>query len=283
MGKLLVKAIICAVAGVVGWLLVEPSMPGSSRAPDWAGHEKGMVFLCVLLIGMGAGMFSGLQRGSQRHMWMQMGLGAALGAVGGLLGYELGGQLAAGIFGADIFVRGAPMPMVISARMVASAPFGLFLGAAIGGSNLTTRGLMAGAVGGFIGGLASGLLFDVVSSVLAPMIRFTAGREEVGAPGRAALFLLLGFCVGLFTGIADLVTRHAWVRLVLGKNEGREWPLDSQVTTFGRDERALVPLFGDGNVGALHASVVREGGSYVLHDAGTPLGVGLNGARLAHP
>ncbi|MFX8397106.1 FHA domain-containing protein, partial [Acinetobacter baumannii] len=136
---------------------------------------------------------------------------------------------------------------------------------------------MAGSIGGFVGGAIAGVLFDPVAFMLGPLKMLLSGTSEVGGPSRAATFLLIGFCVGLFTGLVDLLTRHAWVRLVLGRNEGREWPLDSQVTTFGRDERALVPVFGDTTVAPLHASVVRQGSNYVLHDAGTSLGVGLNG------
>jgi pSer/pThr/pTyr-binding forkhead associated (FHA) protein len=264
-------------------MLTEPGMPADPRSPLWEGREKLMVFVGVTLIGLIAGAFQGFTKGSMRHMWVQMGVGGALGAVGGLLGYSIGGMLVAIIFGADVFVRGAPIPITAVARMVAMTPLGLCLGAAIGATNLTSRSLMAGAIGGFVGGAIAGLLFDPVAFVLAPLKMLVSGTSEVGGPSRAATFLLIGFCVGLFTGLVDLLTRHAWVRLVLGRNEEREWPLDSQVTTFGRDERALVPLFGDSTVAPLHASVVRHGGDFVLHDAGTPVGVGLNGMRLAQP
>lgn len=283
MGKLLIRAGLCGLAGVFAWMLTEPGMPADPRSPAWDSREKLMVFLAVTFIGLAAGAFSGFTRGSMRHMWTQLGVGAALGAVGGLLGYSIGGMLVGMIFGGDVFVRNSPILVTSVARMVAMAPLGLCLGAAIGATNLTSRGLMAGAIGGFVGGAAAGVLFDPVAFVLGPLKMLMSGTNEVGGPSRAATFLLIGFCVGLFTGLVDLWTRHAWVRLVLGRNEGREWPLDSQVTTFGRDERALVPLFGDGSVAPLHASVVRQGGEYVLHDAGTPVGVGLNGAKLLQP
>lgn len=283
MGKLLLKAGLCALGGVLGWLMMEPSMPSSPTSPVWATRERAMVLVCVLLIGLAAGFFSGLQKGSRRHMWTQMLLGAALGAVGGLIGYNIGGLAVATIYGPDVFVRGAPLPVTVTARMAAMAPFGLCLGAAIGSTNLTVRGLMAGAVGGFAGGLLAGVLFDTFAFVIGPLKALVSGTSEVGGPSRAATFLLIAFFVGLFSGIVDILTRHAWVRLVLGKNEGREWPLDSPVTTFGRDERALVPLFGDSNVLPLHANIVRQGRDYVLHDTGSPIGVGLNGARLTQP
>ncbi|RYG86443.1 FHA domain-containing protein, partial [bacterium] len=86
--------------------------------------------------------------------------------------------------------------------------------------------------------------------------------------------------VGLFIGLVERIARTAWVRLVLGKNEGREWSLDSAVTHLGRDERAGIPLWGDPNVAPLHATIARQGPHWVLQDHGSPLGTVLNGQRI---
>jgi pSer/pThr/pTyr-binding forkhead associated (FHA) protein len=70
------------------------------------------------------------------------------------------------------------------------------------------------------------------------------------------------------------------VRLVLGRNEGKEWPIDTDQTMIGRDERAHVPLMGDMNVAPLHAIIFKQGSQYVLQDQGTPIGIGHNGQRV---
>ena len=92
--------------------------------------------------------------------------------------------------------------------------------------------------------------------------------------------LLLGATIALFIGIVDRLSRSAWLRLVLGRNEGKEWSIDSNQTFIGRSEGASVPLFGDQNVAPIHASINRQGGQYILVDGGSPIGTLLNGQRV---
>lgn len=283
MGKMLVKAILCGIAGVVGWLIMEPSMPRMIGDPQWAAKENMMLFFVCTLIGLACGVFTGLQQGTKHHLIRSSLIGTFLGIAGGMLGYKIGGMLVAGIYGPDIFTRGAPLPVAATARMVALTPIGLGLGAAIGATHMSWRGLMSGAIGGFLGGLAAGALFDVTSFVLGPFISIATSGNEVGSPGRGTTFLLIGFLVGLFTGLLDFLTRHAWVRLVVGRNEGKDWPLDHAQTNFGRDERAHVPLFGDSNVAPLHAVIMKNGNQYTLHDSGSAIGIGMNGMRIQGP
>lgn len=282
MGRVLTKAVLCAVAGVVGWMLTEPMMPSDSRSADWGARERVMVLVIVALIGLAAGLFQGFQRGGKTNIMVATGLGLVFGSIGGLLGHSIGGALATGMFGEGVFLGGFS-PVAVVARVVAFAPIGLLLGAAIGGTQMSARGVMSGALGGLVGAVLAGATFDMIGTVLAPMLMTMRGNNEVGLGSRAATALSLGLFIGLFTALADLATRQAWVRLVLGRNEGKEWPIDAAQTLIGRDERAHVPLFSDPNVAPLQAVIVKQGGQYVLHDPGTPMGVGLNGGRLAAP
>jgi len=148
---------------------------------------------------------------------------------------------------------------------------------------LTLRRTIQGLIGGLLGGVAGGALFDPVSTALSAqaLVMSGANQAEVGQPGRAALCVLVGAGVGLLIGAVQAAARTAWVRLKLGRNEGREWVLDTQTAHIGRDERAHVPLFGDMNVAPLHCSIVRQGDAYWIYDAGTPIGTLLNGQRVA--
>ena len=283
MGRVLTKAIICAVAGVVGWLLTEPLMPTDPRDPTWTSRERVMVFLIVALIGLAAGLFQGFQRGGKTNILMASGLGLVFGSIGGLLGHSIGGAMAIGMFGQNVFLGGFTLTAVI-ARIVAFAPIGALLGAAIGGTQMSKRGIMSGLLGGLVGAVLAGATFDMIGAALAPVLMTMRGNSEVGLGSRAATALSLGLFVGLFTALADLATRQAWLRLVLGRNEGKEWPVDAAQTNIGRDERAHVPLFGDPNVASLHALIMKQGNQYVLHDPGmSPMGVGLNGHRIVQP
>jgi pSer/pThr/pTyr-binding forkhead associated (FHA) protein len=165
---------------------------------------------------------------------------------------------------------------------------GLMLGAAIGASQRTLRGLASGATGGAVAGFVLGASFDPIALVLSPFIMVAnvervaqGGQIEIGGPARAVTCFGLGLFVGFFTALFDHVTRQAWIRLTLGRNEGREWPIDAHQTLIGRDERAHVPVFSDPQVPALAAVIVRDQGGYLLRDPNSPIGIGHNGIRVA--
>lgn len=166
-------------------------------------------------------------------------------------------------------------------RVMVAAIMGTLLGAGIGVGQFNLRGVLSGAFGGLIGSGIAGAVFDPIGSTLGAVA--SGPGQESGTVSRAVLWALTGFCVGMFTALIEQATRQAWVRLQLGRNEGKEWPIDSAHTRLGRDERAHVPLFGDANVASMHATIVRNGSSYELHDAGSPMGTGLNGMRVAGP
>jgi hypothetical protein len=100
---------------------------------------------------------------------------------------------------------------------------------------------------------------------------------DVGAIPRAIYFSLIGGTIALFIGLVDLLARRAWIRLRLGRNEGREWSLDYAENFIGRSEGAQIPLFGDPNVAPSHACISKQGNQYVIFDGGSPVGTMVNG------
>jgi pSer/pThr/pTyr-binding forkhead associated (FHA) protein len=137
-------------------------------------------------------------------------------------------------------------------------------------------------IGGLIGAGAAGASFDIIGSIVAPILLAARGETvgEVGIVSRAATAILIGVGVGLFAGIVEALSRKAWIRLELGRNEGKEWIVDAQQTFIGRSESAHIPLFGDANVQPMHACIVRERGMYRLVDGGSQMGIGVNGIRV---
>ncbi len=287
------RAFVCAVAGVLAWLICEPMFPkvapitfNLGKDPRFASLEIVFTLLIGMFVGLAAGWAQGAQKGGRRHTMIGAGLGLVLGAVGGTLGHSLGSAVFQAGMAAQLTL-GATEPSIL-VRTLGIAPVALCIGAAIGATTGSWRGFVSGAIGGLVGGFVCGVLFNPVSSILAPLnMLFQRGatlqqgmQYEVGAPGRAVTALGTGLCVGLFTAWFDQMTRQAWLRLVLGRNEGKEWPVDAAQTLIGRDERAHVPLFGDPNVAPLHAIVLKHNGAYWLQDPGTPIGVGFNGQRI---
>lgn len=280
MGKMLGRAVLCGLAGLIGWILTEPMMPGIPNSPDWAAAELRMVFAVFALIGLTAGIHQGLARGGKLAAGFGAALGLVFGLIGGLLGYQVGGQVALALFGPNWLMSAA----VIPARAIVFSCLGLGLGAGIGLTQFRARILIAGLFGGLVGGLVSGLMFDPLATAIGSLLpRASIEGAEIGGPGRAVLWTVLGLSVGLFTALVETATRQAWVRLVVGRNEGREWPIDAAKTYLGRDERAHIPLFGDANVAPLHATIERQGANYILRDEGSPIGTGYQGVRMTGP
>lgn len=293
MGQVLFKMLAGAVAALLGWAMWEPFLPKEIGATTWGQVEIKMVLTVGALIGLAVGGVNGLMQGSRGHALRGAGLGLVLGAIGASLGHSIGGATVGSLF-PGVFQGAYALPIQIVARIMALTPIGLCLGLAIGAGGWTARRVFVGGLGGAIGGLASGASFDIIASALQPFMLALQGgtvttlpgnipavQGEIGMPSRALTFLLLGGLIGLFVGVVDRVVRSAWVRLVLGRNEGREWVIDSANTFIGRSEMAQIPLFGDPNVAPNHACIVRRGSGYVIMDAGSPAGIIVNGQRVA--
>ncbi|HRI44213.1 MAG TPA: FHA domain-containing protein [Fimbriimonadaceae bacterium] len=281
MGRIFLLMLAGAIAGLLAWIIVEPQFPTSINDPAWGDVESRFIGLLGGLIGLFVGGTRGWMQGSKVHALRGGIVGLVLGVVGGYLGYRVGGGIVDSLFGPGVFVTGRPLPVVMTARVLAIMPMGLILGAALGAASLSARQVGVGLVGGALGAGVGAAVFDLIGEALGPTLLQARGvGNEVGGVSRAITAVCIGGGIGLFTGIMERATRQAWLRLVLGRNEGKEWLVDAPQTFLGRSERAHVPLFGDPNIMPMHATIVRQSGRYILYDGGSPMGTGLNGQRI---
>lgn len=280
MGRILLIMLGGAAAGLLAWLIWEPQFPTGIGDARWASIEFRFIVTLGALVGLAIGGLRGWVQGSKVHALRGAIAGLILGAIGGALGHQIGGGLVTAIFGPGIFTSLQPLPLVMIARIIAIAPFGFILGACLGAATLSPRQIVVGLIGGGIGAGVGAAVFDLIGATFGSMIMEARGGTEVGGVSRAVTAVCIGGGIGLFTGLMERATRQAWVRLVLGRNEGKEWLVDAPQTFIGRSERAHIPLFGDPNVMPMHASIVRQGPNYVLVDGGSPIGTGLNGQRI---
>lgn len=278
MGQLLFRTLIGLLAGLAAWALREPFMPGLTGA--YSGWEQSFILAIGAIVGGSIGCLNGFLRGGKVHTLRGLGLGIGFGAIGAMIGYSLGGQISDTLAG-HIPIVDVAMPFRMIVRAAAITPMAVLLGAAIGAASLSPKSIRNGAIGGFLAGVTSGLLFDVLGSALgtffAQMAVKSGQTAEVGALPRAMTAVLIGGMIALFIGIVERLARTAWLRLRLGKNEGKEWVVDMPQTFIGRSERAHVPLFGDPTIAPMHACIVRNGGAYMLMDSGGGTGTRLNG------
>jgi hypothetical protein len=178
---------------------------------------------------------------------------------------------------------------------------GLLIGASIGLYDLLARqarrenvggavrkvvnGCIGGLLGGFIGGFLHLLLghallgfFGALSSVL-HLSRTGDEFKSTSAWG----FVVLGICIGLFIGLAQVILKEAWVRVEAGFRSGREMLLSKDEVTIGRAEGCDIGLFGDTGVERTHCRIVLKNHRYLLHDVDTPGGTYVNDQRISQP
>lgn len=232
------------------------------------------------MVGLAIGYVNGLWAGSWPQMKRNLGWGAVVGFCGGILGLVFG-QL----FFGSLYVDPLSVPPLsvmrpfyfvwgIIVRAIGWALIGLFIGVVQGLPSGSKRAARHGAVGGLLGGFVGGTLFEIVPWILPP------GTKNPGVVSRAISMTVTGASIGFFIGLVETLLKQAWIRVVQGRNEGKEYVISKPRTTIGRDELADIALFGDRNIAPLHAVIDVQQGRHILHDAGSPIGTLINGQKV---
>jgi pSer/pThr/pTyr-binding forkhead associated (FHA) protein len=273
--KLIYLMVFGAVGGVLAWFVNEPFISDDiTRAVDW-GEIARFGSVSGLFIGAMIGLATGLSLGTGKHILRAVALGAGVGALGGWIGLTVG-QILFGVLGATV-----PLLGLIVGRILGWSAFGALIGLSEGLIARSPKRMRNGALGGAIGGALGGALFDFLAFTLGSVFGFALRAEgEAGAPSRAVGLTLIGAGIGLFIGLLEWLTRAAWVRVLYGRNEGKDYPIDRDGAYLGRDELADVPLRGDPQVAPRHAEIRMDGGGYVL----IPLApMAVNGQPISAP
>ena len=303
MSRIILRMLVGCLAGLIAWALIEPTAPAAELSPAWGAFEIHMVLGLGVLAGLGISAFDALLSGSKLRLIFACILGPILGPIGSLTGYSLGSFLQRAIFHRGIETMTQPSDIVVLylSRIVALTPIGTMLGLAIGlasvapffflrinsakgtaSSPTDLKRLTNGIVGGTIGGAIGAMLFDPIAVVFGAMILASKGTPEgaegeIGIASRVIYFVVMSGCIALFIGIVEQIAKQASLRLALGRNEGRDFPLFGQRSVIGRNELAQVPVFHDPAVAPIHAFVDKKGPVYYLVDAGSGAPTFLNG------
>jgi hypothetical protein len=205
--------------------------------------------------------------GAQRFVRVGICLGIGLigGVIGGLIGQFLNSKLHAPFFIGWILVG-----------VGIGASIGIFdlLQAARKGGDIhaplkkTLNGIYGGLVGGFLGGVLFGWMFP---------------NPYIPRTDLAISLVILGLCIGLLVGLAQVILKEAWLKVAQGFRAGRELLLAKDETTIGRAESCDLGLFGDNGIERLHARILLQNHRYLLADADTPGGTFLNDERIGKP
>jgi pSer/pThr/pTyr-binding forkhead associated (FHA) protein len=269
--------VLGAIGGFLGWVLVElfRLAPDNQRT---ATMTTVVLFGAVigLLDGLALGVGEGITAGTKPKFQRAVLVGAVAGMLGGVLGLAFGQKFYETLLTtAGIHRQGEPgfgqFLIQLVARSIGWGLIGTFVGASVGMPSGSTQKIRNGLIGGAIGGLIGGFAFEIVGVV----------TGSGGVLPRLIGLTSIGAAVGFFVSLVEEALKAAWVRILVGRNEGREVVIDKPLATVGRDELADVPIFGDMAVSRHHATILRQDGRHWIRDEGTPAGTVVNGQRVS--
>ena len=84
------------------------------------------------------------------------------------------------------------------------------------------------------------------------------------------VFLAVSYTHLLGVGLLEQFAKAAWLKVVRGEFEGKEYLVFAGTTSIGNNGKNTIVLFKDKLVGPHHCDIVLEGSKYVLVDQGTP-------------
>lgn len=292
--RILLGLLFGAAGGFAGFLLQEHFITHDPVLSMTLQDTARLGAMVGGMIGLGVGAVEGAAVSSSRLLARGMILGFIIGTIGGICGIYAGSVVYNfALFGRNPNAMGGGM-LDFTQRVIARALGWTFLGAfpglAAGAATLSRRRALHGLAGGLLGGFIGGFIFDLVASVIAQPIQGVgaaagghSGLVETGGPSRAIGITTIGALTGLFIGLVEEYLKQAWVRVLAGSKEGKDYIISKPLTVLGRDERADVPLFGDPSLAPQHAAITMESGRHYLRDGGTPTGSVVNGQRVAPP
>ena len=242
------------LAGFLAWALTDATgwfadvfQTGYMVRSGLFGDPKFLLYgaLFGLLLGLLLGIVDSLSLGSARQTQRLLLLSALVGFGGGWVGLALGQKVYGAIAGhAD---TGSPdqspgqFLVILIGRALGYALIGAGVGAAQGLAQRSKVIARQGAFGGLVGGALGGMTFQVTATLFNSPIF-----------GRLIALAATGALVGFFVGLVQNLFKQAWIRVVLGRNEGKEYLISKPITTVGRNELSDIGLYGDAAIAPTH-------------------------------
>ncbi|MGL4553984.1 MAG: FHA domain-containing protein [Gemmataceae bacterium] len=261
-----------AVAGLLGWAM-SVAVVFDNRVVQEA--VKGLLLglsLAVILVLVDVA-FTGFR-------WTSALAVAAGGFVGGLGGF-VGGMIGQLVYGLTDWDVSLVFGWTLTGLLIGASP-GMFDLLARLARNEEAGGATGKVINGLIGGAVGGLLGGGFFLALKYGWGMVLGTGAVGLWSPTATgFVVLGACIGLLVGLAQVILKEAWIKVEAGFRAGRELILTRPEITVGRGEGCDIALFGDPSVDKLHARIVAQGGRYFVEDAGSVQGTAVNGRPVS--
>jgi len=212
-----------------------------------------------LLLGLGEGIFYG--SGSKAAMY------GAIGAVVSLL-IGFGSGYLAQLMYAELLGDDPTAFAAAFIRGLGWAIMGLGVGISIGLIKPQIKRIIFCALGGLVGAFLGGFLFNYILEIV---------PNDVVSRGVA--IVIMGALIGLGVGLLEQFAKQAWLKVIRGEFEGKEYLVFAGTTSIGNNSKNSIVLFKDKLVAPHHCDIVLEGSKYVIVDKGTPMGTVVNGMR----
>lgn len=295
------KGILWGLAGgIIGWILQEVFksftdaeallriLYGYSSVENFyrdayyaASNPELIIMVCIVLsssifsaiiacclgmfMGLGEGVYYGSSNKAVKYLFIGGGISIVIGFISGMVAQMMfSAMMRNGATGfAAAFIRG-----------IGWSVMGLGIGFAAGIIKPQLKRICFCSVGGLIGGFLGGLLFNYIAAAL------SLGSDDTGVFARAVGIVIMGGLIGLCIGTLEQFAKSAWLKVIRGEFEGKEYLVFSGTTSIGNDGSNTIVLFKDKLVGQHHCDIVLEGGQYFVVDKGTPMGTFVNGAKV---
>jgi hypothetical protein len=145
---------------------------------------------------------------------------------------------------------------------------GLGVGIAVGLIKPEKKRVFFCATGGLGGGFLGGFLFNYVGDIIPNAV-----------VARGVAIVIMGTLIGVGVGLLEQFAKQAWLKVIRGEFEGKEYLVFSGTTSIGNNGNNTIVLFKDKLVAPHHCDIKLEGSKYILIDCGTPMGTVVNGSR----
>jgi len=226
--------------------------------------------IVAAFIGASLGLGEGIYYGSKEKAIKYLAIGAGVAIVSGLISGALGQYF----YGTLLAEDAAPLSAAL-VRGFAWAILGLGTGLATGLIKPDKKRVQYCVLGGVAGGFIGGVFFDLISNAI------TVSETDTGTASRAIGVIILGVLIGLGIGLLEQFAKTAWLKVIRGEFEGKEYLVFNGVTSIGNNGSNTIVLFKDKLVGTNHCDISLEGGKYTLIDKGSPMGTVVNGNKIS--
>lgn len=240
---------LSAAAGTAAWLATQLMLPAAGTTLPWLALVQNVAYFMLAggLLGVVLAMVEGVHLNEPRKAFEQVSLALPVGILGGA---------AAGLLGQALYALMGEAALSVwilrcGARAAGWAVAGALIGACPGVAASSRVRIQHGVIGGLAGGFAGGWLFEMLAS-------------SHGHGSRLVALISLSVAIGAMVRLVEQARKQAWLVLVVGGPEGKEFIVSKRETTLGSHYQDDVCVAGNRGYPTREAVIVQEGRSHWL-------------------